>query len=357
MSDNIVSLIGQSLILVLQYKSILLFIFSLMLGSAGAWFISRTPLRLRLMDWPNKRSSHRLPVAKGGGFGILLAVILAGLSLKLPTTFLFSAIIVSLISFYGDFFQLSVRFRLFVHFTAALFLVFPLLVGIISDYSLSSPYFFQIITFFIPPFILIYVVGSANFFNFMDGINGIAGLTGVIGFGLLGAFGLIHSADPFGESFAIFSFCISLACIGFLPFNLPVAKVFLGDVGSILLGFIFAGIVVSFSNNYYDLFCLSAFLFPFYADELTTMTLRVKDREDLTTPHRRHLYQLLANEMGITHWKISAGYGLFQLLVGITIMLIYPRGPLAAFLTLGIFFVIFLTASVFTRLHVRKLCS
>jgi Fuc2NAc and GlcNAc transferase len=357
MIEYLISIIGQSLLLIAQYKTGLLFICSLILGSAGAWFMSRTPLRIRLMDWPNERSSHRLPIPRGGGFGILLAVTLAGLSLKLPATFLFSSIIVSLISFYGDSFQLSVKFRLFVQFTAALILVFPLLAGIMSYYMVSHYYLFRILALLIPPFTLVYIVGSSNFFNFMDGINGIAGMSGAIGFGLLGAFGFIHSTDPFAGSFAIFSLCISLACLGFLPFNLPVAKVFLGDVGSILLGFVFAGVVVSFANNYYDLICLSSFLFPFYVDELTTMSIRLKDHENLIKPHRRHLYQLLANELGITHWKISAGYALFQLLVGITIMSIYPWGAKATFPAIGIFFSIFLMASVFTRLRIRKICS
>ncbi|MBW1792430.1 MAG: UDP-N-acetylmuramyl pentapeptide phosphotransferase, partial [Deltaproteobacteria bacterium] len=96
--------------------------------------------------------------------------------------------------------------------------------------------------------------------------------------------------------------CILLACLGFLPFNMPTAKVFMGDVGSILLGFVFAGMVVYLSKNFMDFICLVAFLFPFYVDELTTMFVRVRDGEKLSKPHRRHLYQLLANEYQIPHW-------------------------------------------------------
>jgi Fuc2NAc and GlcNAc transferase len=84
---------------------------------------------------------------------------------------------------------------------------------------------------------------------------------------------------------------MSLSCIGFLPFNVPKAKVFMGDVGSILLGFIFSGMAVYLFNDVLDFICLSSFLFPFYADELTTMIVRLKDGENLTNAHRRHLYQ------------------------------------------------------------------
>jgi Fuc2NAc and GlcNAc transferase len=61
---------------------------------------------------------------------------------------------------------------------------------------------------------------------------------------------------------------------------------------------------------------MASFLFPFYVDELTTMIVRLRAGENLTQPHRRHIYQLLANERQIPHWRVSAGYGFFKLLVG-----------------------------------------
>ena len=77
-------------------------------------------------------------------------------------------------------------------------------------------------------------------------------------------------------------------------------------------GFVFAGIVIWISRSLLDFFCATAFIFPFYADELITLVVRIKDRDRLTKPHRKHLYQLFANEKGIAHWKVSAGYGLIQ---------------------------------------------
>ncbi len=181
----------------------------------------------------------------------------------------------------------------------------------------------------------IFIVGTANFYNFMDGINGIAGITGVVGFGLLSYYAYIsgHKASIF-----TLSICISLACLGFLPFNMPKARVFMGDVGSILLGFVFAGMVVWLSKSLLDFVCLAAFLFPFYADELTTMVVRLRDGESLLNPHRRHLYQLLANEYEIPHWKVSVGYGITQLLIGISILLIKDIGNIAVISTLIFYF-------------------
>jgi len=100
---------------------------------------------------------------------------------------------------------------------------------------------------------------------------------------------------------------------------IPFYAVFMGDVGSVLLGFVFAGLVVGLSCSLNDFMVLCAFLFPFYADELITLYVRIKENGGagmLMKPHRRHFYQLLVNEMGIEHWKVSVGYGALQLVVG-----------------------------------------
>jgi len=134
-----------------------------------------------------------------------------------------------------------------------------------------------------------------------------------------------------------------------LLFNMPKAKVFMGDVGSILLGFSFAAIVVILSKSILDFVCLAGFLFPFYADELTTMAVRIRDGENLLRPHRKHLYQLLANEKGIAHWKISIGYGLAQLFIGITILLLRPFGLSIILLLFAVYFLAFIIVSSTVR--------
>jgi Fuc2NAc and GlcNAc transferase len=133
---------------------------------------------------------------------------------------------------------------------------------------------------------------------------------------------------------------------------MPKAKVFMGDVGSILLGFVFAAMVVMLSKSFLDFVCLAGFLFPFYADELTTMAVRIRDRENLLRPHRRHIYQLLANEMGIDHWKVSVGYGALQLVVGLSILLARPLGVLPVITLLVIFFGGFVWATYVVRVRI-----
>ncbi|MBW2330085.1 MAG: glycosyltransferase family 4 protein [Deltaproteobacteria bacterium] len=308
----------------------------MILGGAGAWIMGTSALKLGLVDRPNDRSSHAAPTPKGGGVGILTAFVVSSLALKIPASFLLSGTILALASLYGDRFAISPKFRLPVQFIAALVLLSPVLFSdSFASYDLPTTDHFPLTTAFSLLPLSVFVMGTANFYNFMDGINGIAGITGIVAFGLLALSASLSGTD---SSFVTLAICISLSCLGFLPFNMPKAKVFMGDVSSILLGFVFAGMVVWLAKSLLDFICLSAFLFPFYADELTTMYVRLRDGENLTRPHRRHLYQLLANEKGISHWKISVGYGLLQLVVGLSILLLRHFGSVMILFLLATYF-------------------
>ena len=153
------------------------------------------------------------------------------------------------------------------------------------------------------------------------------------------------------SGFAILAVSMTFSCLGFLPFNMPKARVFMGDGGSILLGFVFAGIIVWLSRNFMDLTCMASFLFLFYADAFTTMWVRLLNREKLTTPHKRHLYQLLANEFHIPHWKVTMLYGLVQLVIGLSVIFVRHDGP-AILLLLTFYFIVFALISFYVR---RKL--
>lgn len=180
----------------------------------------------------------------------------------------------------------------------------------------------------------------------MDGINGIAGITGVVAFGLLALFNLLSGGE---SQFTVLLLCITFSCLGFLPFNFPKPRVFMGDVGSILLGFVFACFVVLIAKSVLEFICLASFIFPFYADEIITMVVRLKDGENLLKPHRRHLYQLLANEMGINHWKVSIEYGVFQLVAGLSILFMKQYGLAPVITTIILFFSIFIWVNCYVR--------
>jgi len=316
--------------------NLVLYISCTTLGGAGAWLISRWGKLLGFLDSPNDRSSHTGVVPKGGGIGILAAFLVCSIVLSVPRSFWIPAVLLSLFSLWGDRSEIRPKTRLLFQFAAGVIL----LTWVLLEKESTA------LAYALVPLLAIFVVGTANYYNFMDGINGIAGITGVIGFGLLAFYASNFGAD---HCFIILSICMSLTCLGFLPFNMPNAKVFMGDVGSILLGFVFAAMVLWLSRDVLDFMVLSAFLFPFYADELTTLVVRIKDGDRLTRPHRKHLYQLLTNEKRISHWKISVGYGLFQLVVGVTVLLLKPFGILMVLSLLVAYFGGFVVVSSIVR--------
>ncbi len=299
-----------------------IFFLSFLAGSTGAWLISSNGLKLGLLDIPQQRSSHKFPTPKGGGIGIVAAFIPTSIYLNITWTLWLSGLSLAIISFLGDKIDLSPKLRLIIQFILiGLFLGNTNLLKFAPCPDIHNtseiPHILHISIFL---FLLIVITSTANIYNFMDGINGIAAISGIIAFFFLGVFAKSNTINPVLPAI---SFSMCFACIGFLPFNFPQAKVFMGDVGSIFLGFMFAVSAVMISNNWTDFFCLTGFLFPFFADEIITMVDRIKRHESLVKPHRRHLYQVLANEMKIAHWKVSIAYGIAQ--VFIALILLYFR--------------------------------
>ncbi len=294
---------------------------SLAMGGLGAWAVSRYAEKIDLLDRPNERSSHFTPTPKGGGIGILITFILGGFILGFSTSFLIPLMALSLVSLAGDKIDISPTVRLAVQFIAAFIVLYSLnnhesiaLLGHLNNLMTSFSLF---------SLAAVFIVGTANFYNFMDGINGIAGLTGIVAFLLLALYGF--GKGVFSE-WVLLCLCLVMSCIGFLPFNFPHARVFMGDVGSVLLGFLFASVVLVTAESFMEFILLASFMFPFYADELVTMAERIKDGWSLTKPHRRHFYQVLANEAHIPHWKVSTGYALFQFLAGIIFWKAFEKG-------------------------------
>ena len=285
------------------------FLLSLFFGSFGAYIICKYGIKLGLVDIPNERSSHSKSIPKGGGVGILLSFVFFSLYFSIYIFFWMPALILSCVSFFGDKHQVSPKLRLCVQF----FCSFVFLTGLFSIRQVNPLVYVMIFP------ISIFMVGTTNFYNFMDGINGISGLTAIVGFSFAGYYGFISG---FADNYILLCSVITFTCIGFLPFNFPKARVFMGDVGSILLGFVFSCIVVVFSQTVIDFIVLCSFLFLFYIDELSTLVVRIKSRDKLDVPHRKHLYQLLANELKISHGKVSLIYAAIQILICVSVLLV-----------------------------------
>ncbi len=284
------------------------------MGGLGAFLAMRFGGRIGINDIPNHRSSHEKSIPRGGGVGILIAFISASLVLSMPVNLWLPSLVIALGSLWGgDKHRLSVRERLVLQFGCSLvFLAF-------FFYSKQVAFSAYLLT--VP--ISVFIVGTSNFYNFMDGIDGIAGITGVVGFSLLSFYNYSFGTD---DGYSILCLILVFSCLGFLCFNMPRAKVFIGDIGSILLGFVFACLVITLSENLVDFIVMIGFLATFYFDELLTMAVRIKDGDSLIIAHRKHVYQLLANEVGISHWKVSLAYGVVQAIIGLSIIMIKPMG-------------------------------
>ncbi len=146
-------------------------------------------------------------------------------------------------------------------------------------------------------------------------------MTGVASFGLIVTFA--YQQTGVLDTVAL---TLVFACAGFLPFNFPRSKVFMGDVGSVLLGFSFASSVFFYSTDLATFLCLVSFLFLFYADTLTTLYIRSSTGENLTQAHRSHLYQVLCNEGRLSHWQVSLAYFLIQIFIGVTMLFAWRSG-------------------------------
>lgn len=198
------------------------------------------------------------------------------------------------------------------------------------------------------PILFVLLIGWVNAFNFMDGINGITvlyALTAIISFSLL----------PLNQLQLPLLISMGLSCIVFGIFNVrKKAKTFAGDVGSIsmalFLGYFMMKTIIESGQLSFILF------FSIYGiDAGITILNRVKKRENIFQPHRSHLYQYLANEIGLSHILVSCIYAVLQL--GLNIFLIYmdTQGNLTLLFSIGILFTLVIVYMLFRQFIIRKI--
>jgi len=251
------------------------------------------------LDRPNERSLHERPVPRTGGIGLLLgvlAVFLSGdLELWLPVLL---AVILAALSFADDVYGLPTLVRLGAHFAAAAVALWYWLTPI-APWALAL--------------LILAVVWITNLYNFMDGSDGLAGGMAVIGFG---AYAL---AAPPG-ALALLCSAIAAASGAFLVFNFPPARVFMGDAGSIPLGFLAGALgLLGWRDDLWPLwFPLLAFA-PFVADATFTLLRRLIRRERIWRAHKEHYYQRLVR-MGFGHRGTALiGYAAMAVCAGVAL--------------------------------------
>jgi UDP-N-acetylmuramyl pentapeptide phosphotransferase/UDP-N-acetylglucosamine-1-phosphate transferase len=276
--------------------------------------------RRGLLDQPGERRSHHAATPRGGGIGIALATLMCCIyfAWQGEIRWLYygmGLLLVTAISAWDDHRPLSASLRLFVHLLAATVIA----IGVYRFASL--PY--AVLAWLLVPFLV-------NVWNFMDGINGIATSQA-----MLVAFFLFMLLD--GTS-ALFAVATAAACLAFLPFNMPKAKIFLGDVGSGALGCIVAILLLESLQKapsflYWPLIALPVSAFA--CDSGMTLLRRMWRGEPWWQPHVQHLYQTMARRYG--HLPVTLTYAVWTLVMGL-IMLPGAKlsGEMAALLAIGI---------------------
>jgi len=250
--------------------------------------------RLHVLDHPNERSLHSRPTPRTGGVaistGILLAILflLYFLSEPGPVAWLLgSAFVIVPISFLDDKRGLPVIVRLLGHVLGSIVVVSGAEL-VIAGEMLSAPIEWPL--WMSTLFGVLFLTWMINLYNFMDGMDGLAGGMAVIGFGVFALFGL--SADNL--AFAGLSFAIAAAAGGFLVFNFPPARIFMGDTGSALLGLMAGGLSLWGAKDGVFPFWAGLLIFsPFIVDATVTLLRRLFRGERVWQAHRTHYYQRL----------------------------------------------------------------
>jgi UDP-N-acetylmuramyl pentapeptide phosphotransferase/UDP-N-acetylglucosamine-1-phosphate transferase len=265
------------------------------------WLLRRNRLP---MDHPNERSLHATPTPRIGGLGIMAGVLVAFVWLAnasmLPV--MFGAFVLAVVSVLDDVRGLPVRVRFLAHFVAATGCLFAL--GLTGWMLLMGT---------------LAVVWMTNLYNFMDGSDGLAGGMAAIGFGALA----LAAWQGDAPGLAVFCAAIAAAALAFLRFNFPPARVFMGDAGSIPLGFLAAtlGILGSRQGVWPWLFPLLVFS-PFIVDASVTLTRRALRGEKIWQAHRSHYYQRVVL-LGATHRQLAlAAYTVMLAMAGLAFALL-----------------------------------
>lgn len=258
----------------------------------------RIAAKFNIIDKPNERSSHTQITLRGGGiifyFGVLAYFLLGGFGYP---WFILALTLVSFISFMDDLCSISQKLRLVFHFLAIALIFYQW-----ELYSL--PWYWIIVAFII-------CIGVINACNFMDGINGITGGYSLI---VLLVLAYVNSAIvPFVEQKLIYIVIMSVLVFCFFNFRKK-AKCFAGDVGSLSIAFIlvfFIGCLIIKTDD----FSWMILLVVYGVDSVLTIIHRLMLRENIGLPHRKHLYQIMANELKIPHVNVSLIYMLAQLII------------------------------------------
>jgi UDP-N-acetylmuramyl pentapeptide phosphotransferase/UDP-N-acetylglucosamine-1-phosphate transferase len=239
------------------------------------------------LDHPNERSLHVRPTPRIGGLGIMAGLAICSLILRPDGVFVLTLVALGLavLSLLDDLRGLSVRVRFAGHFLAALATVF----------------FLPDMPFWMSGLSVLALVWVTNLYNFMDGSDGLAGGMALFGFASYGVAAWLGGAG----AFALLAWIVAAAAAGFLLFNFPPARIFMGDAGSIPLGYLAAALgLAGWAAGLWPMAFPLLVFSPFIVDASLTLLRRGLSGEKVWQAHRSHYYQRLVR-MGWSHRRLA----------------------------------------------------
>lgn len=261
--------------------------------------IRRYALARSLMDIPNARSSHTVPTPRGGGVAVVLTFLPALLVLwqqgwatgSQVLALGGAGLLVAIVGFVDDHGHIPARWRLLGHFAAAL----GLLIGLGGAPSLTVVGIPVHSAWLLSPLLAVYLVWLLNLYNFMDGIDGIAGLEAL---SVCAAMCVVYAMGGHSQAMAA-PLLLAAAVLGFLVWNFPPAKIFMGDAGSGFLGLTLGGLSLQgawLDGHYFWAWVIV--LGVFIVDATVTLLRRLLAGEKVYEAHRSHAYQHAARRFG-----------------------------------------------------------
>ncbi|MBL0142093.1 MAG: glycosyltransferase family 4 protein [Betaproteobacteria bacterium] len=296
--------------------SLLAFLLPALVAMAMISALRASPLAARLLDHPNERSLHAAATPRFGGIGLMLGALPVILFHGTPALRWIAggAALLAAVSAVDDVKSLPVAVRLPCHVGAALLVVCVAWPGAADPVAIA-----------LAALGCVAIAWMANLFNFMDGADGLAGGMAMIGFGAFAVVALRAGDAPIAYS----SLAMSGAAAGFLAFNFPPARVFMGDAGSVPVGFLagalgWLGAVRGLWPAWFPVLVFS----PFIVDATVTLAKRMAMGERFLQAHRTHYYQRLVLG-GWTHRRLAASaWALMGAVAGSAIVALEQRAPL-----------------------------
>lgn len=244
----------------------------------------------KVQDIPNERSLHSAPKPRTGGVGLIVGVLIGWTLVYSATTWwlVLPLMLLFVVSLLDDLHSLPVKQRLLAHLVAGGVLVAGS--GVFAQYGAIAALVVVLLT-----------VWMTNLYNFMDGSDGLAGGMAMMGFAFYGTAALFAN----DHAFAMLNYSISAAALGFLYFNFPPAKIFMGDAGSIPLGFLAAALGLwGWQQGYWAVWFPLLVFSPFIVDASVTLLKRSIRGVKITEAHREHYYQRTI-QMGWSHRSVA----------------------------------------------------